>query len=330
MKNPYRFIKIFFPFYLLINSASTYSQNLLNNPESVVFDTTYNRYLVSNWGEVDGKIVQIDSNGNQSYFSTVLESQFKIAGLYVYNNTLLAAAGDAPNAGIAGFNLNTGDTLFFIVLPDVDLPNDITSDTNGIIYVTDYWDDKLYKIENQVPSVIIKGGLGSPNGIYYDKNNHRLLLLSVTGAGYPILAIDPEDASITTIVNTGIPAMDGITADDSGNYYISEWFTDNIYRYDNNFSYPPELFSSGHNDPADIYYDKINNLLSVPNFSSNTVDFIQITTSINENDDGYLPQKFVLHQNYPNPFQQSTTIGYKILNDTKVVLKILRFIWQGS
>ena len=42
------------------------AQNLLNRPESVVFDSVYNRYLVSNW--TNGSIVQIDSNGVQDYF----------------------------------------------------------------------------------------------------------------------------------------------------------------------------------------------------------------------------------------------------------------------
>lgn len=49
-------------------SPCSYAQNLLNNPESVVFDAPRDRYIVSNWG--DGSIIQIDSNGTQSYFST--------------------------------------------------------------------------------------------------------------------------------------------------------------------------------------------------------------------------------------------------------------------
>jgi len=43
-------------------------QNLLNNPESVVYDQSRCRYLVSNWG--DGNIIAIDSLGIQTYFNT--------------------------------------------------------------------------------------------------------------------------------------------------------------------------------------------------------------------------------------------------------------------
>ena len=64
--------------------------------------------------------------------------------------------------------------------------------------------------------------------------------------------------------------------DNEGRIYISEWGGDGVYRYDKDFIEKPVLFSSGHNDPADIYIDKVNNVLVVPNFSSNTVDFIPI------------------------------------------------------
>ena len=53
-----RFIVIIF---LIVISSQVFSQNLLNFPESVVFDQSHNRYLVSN--VYQGKIVEIDSIG---------------------------------------------------------------------------------------------------------------------------------------------------------------------------------------------------------------------------------------------------------------------------
>nr|NQU90434.1 SMP-30/gluconolactonase/LRE family protein [Bacteroidota bacterium] len=232
MTNSGRIVICLLQLFLLLMTSQVHAQNLLNNPESVVFDPSQNRYLVSNWADDDGTIVQIDSNGVQSYFSTTLAGQFKIAGLYMYHDTLLAASGVSPNAGLSAFDLNTGDTLFHIPLPNVGLPNDITSDNNGIIYVTDYWGSKLYKIENRIPSVFISQGMTNPNGMYYDEQNHSLLILSVTGTNSPILAVDPETATITTVVYTGFPALDGITMDNAGNFYISTWGTDAIYKYD--------------------------------------------------------------------------------------------------
>lgn len=267
-------------FFMCLVEVSSNAQNLLNNPESVVYDPEQSRYLISNWG--DGVIVQIDSNGIQSCFSTALQNKFNVAGLYILGDTLLAASGDTLNTdttgkGLTGFNLKTGGIIFHIPIQGIGLPNDITSDENGIIYLTDYWDDKLYKIKNRIPSIYVsKGILGYPNGITYDRINNRLLLLSVGGSGAPILSVDLEDSSVTTVVNTELIGTDGIVMDQAGRIYISEWTNDQIYIYDDDFNNPPVIFSKGHNDPADIYYDEINNLIVVPNFSSNTLDFVPI------------------------------------------------------
>jgi sugar lactone lactonase YvrE len=250
-----------------------YGQNLLNNPESAVYDSINNRYIISNWG--DGAIIQIDSMENQKYFSDTLMHKFKVAGLYINGDTLLAAAGDAPNAGLTGFNLRTDKQIFHIVLPDVGLPNDIAVDMNGKIYVTDYWDDKLYRIDYRTPSIIIEEGLDYPNGLLYDENNDRLIILSVGGEEAPLLSVDLQDTTLSIIIKTGlIGGTDGITMDKEGDFYISEWEGDSIYRLDKNFTEKPVIFSSGHNDPADIYFDVVNNILVVPNFGSNTMDFI--------------------------------------------------------
>jgi len=265
---------------LMLSFQNEYAQNLLNNPESAVFDAPRNRYLVSNWG--DGSIVQIDSNGTQSYFSTELQNKYKVAGLFILNDTLLAASGDTLNTdttgtGLIGFNLETGEIVFHIPIPGIGLPNDITSDKEGIIYLTDYWGNKLYKIENRKPSVFIWQKLNFPNGIMYDEEQDRLLILSVAGTSAPILAVNLPDTTLTVLVEIGFTqGLDGIDMDNEGRFYISEWGGDAVYSFDKNFEEGPVLFSKDHNDPADIYIDKINNVLVVPNFSSNTVDFIPI------------------------------------------------------
>jgi len=273
---------------LLLLSFSNYPQvdsviasnNLLSNPESAVYDSINNRYIISNWG--DGAIVQIDGKGIQSYFSTALQNKYKVAGLYIFGDTLLAASGDTLNSdstgkGLTGFNLTTGEIIFHIPIPGIGLPNDITSDKNGIIYLTDYWGDKLYKIDYRTPSVMIKEGLNYPNGIVYDEVNNRLIILSVGGKEAPLLSVDLKDTSLSIIIKTGLTGgTDGITMDREGNYYISEWGGDSIYKLDKDFNASPKLFSSGHNDPADIYYDKVNNILVIPNFGNNTIDFIPL------------------------------------------------------
>ncbi len=81
--------------------------NLLNNPESVVYDSENNRYLVSNFE--NGCIIQVDSLENQEYFSQGL---VHVAGLHIVGNTLFAASYQGPDAGVVGYDLTTAEMVF--------------------------------------------------------------------------------------------------------------------------------------------------------------------------------------------------------------------------
>ncbi len=52
---------------LILLSSTAFAQ-LLNNPESVAYDPLRNCHYVSNWG--DGRIVKVDSLGEQSIFNS--------------------------------------------------------------------------------------------------------------------------------------------------------------------------------------------------------------------------------------------------------------------
>ena len=291
--------------------------NLLNNPESVVYDSSHNRYLVSNWA--DGNIVEIGSLGTQNYFNTDLD---QAAGLHIVGNVLYVASSNGSNTGIIGIDLTTGEVVYDVDIIEMQLLNDITSDTSGNLYVTDCEADKIFKVrlDNMTYSTYVESGLGYPNGILFDQPNNRLLVLNGEIAGGPIIAVDLTDSSLTTVVNTNLTAIDGITTDQFGNFYFSSWTTDNVYRYDASFTNPPEVISSAHNNPADIFYNQLSNVLAVPNFHSNTVDMIPVTPmEVRENE--YLPSGFRLQQNYPNPFNPVTRIKYEIPQLTNASLK---------
>ena len=76
-----KFTAFLFTLLLLLNSIGfTHAQNLITTPECVVYDAAYNRYLVSCF--YAGKVVAIDSNGNQSYFTEGLPYAY---GSTIYN-----------------------------------------------------------------------------------------------------------------------------------------------------------------------------------------------------------------------------------------------------
>jgi len=213
-------------------------ENLLNNPESVVFDSTHSRYLVSNW--TDGNIIEINNIGKQDYFNTELD---QAAGLHIVGNVLYVASSNGSNTGIIGIELSTGEIVFDVDIPEKQLLNDITSDTSGNLYITDCDADKIFKvsISDTNHSTFVESGLGYPNGIFFDKLNNRLLVLNGELSGGPIVAVDLIDSSLTTIVNTNLTAIDGLTADQYNNFYFSSWTTDKVYKYDTSFTNPPEV-----------------------------------------------------------------------------------------
>ena len=183
-----------------------FSQNLLNNPESIVHDAAYNRYLVSNWG--DGAIVQIDSNGVQSYFNTDFQGNHNFAGLHIAGNRLFASCNFGPDAGLIGFDLGSGQVVSNVDIQGRELLNDITTDTSGYLYVTEYNRHKIFKVNRSTYSysTFVASGLSSPNGILFDETGNRLLVLSEGASGAPILTVSLTDSSLSEMTAMNLAA----------------------------------------------------------------------------------------------------------------------------
>ena len=313
--------KIFYPnkifllsfIFISVFSYITPARNLSNNPESVVYDSVMHRYLVSNVGS--GNIVQINSDGSTSNFSTVLA---RTLGMVIVGDTLYVA----DITGVVGFNLATGNRIRTIPIPGMNVLNDITTDGVGFLYVTDSGNGKIYKvIIEDGTSQTIASGIYWPNGILYDEFSHRLLFC-VFGSNVSIREIDLTNYSVSTIITTNFTDLDGLTIDNENKIYVSSWGSNKVYRYDNAFSSQPQVISSGHNGPADIFFDKINNVLVVPDFNSNVIEFIDIPTNLSQDNAKVIPQDFILYQNYPNPFNPTTKISYQIPAPSFVTLKV--------
>ncbi|UCC43930.1 MAG: SMP-30/gluconolactonase/LRE family protein [Candidatus Zixiibacteriota bacterium] len=257
---------------LILAAGMSNAQNLLNQPESVVFDAARERYLVSN--VFDGNIVQIDSTGTQSYLNTELDF---VAGLHVLGDTLFAASSNGPHAGLVGISLIDGTIIFELAIAGMQLLNDITSDSSGYLYITEYYGGKIYKVrrDDLTYSTFVSSGLSLPNGILFDSVNNRLMVVNEGASGGPIVAVSLEDSSLTTLVVCGLSQADGLTEDSQGFVYISSWASNAVYRFDRTFSGPRETISWGHAGPADICFNKRDNILAIPNFNADSVTFIR-------------------------------------------------------
>jgi hypothetical protein len=177
---------------------------------------------------------------------------------------------------VISFNLVTNDLQRIYPITGSSDLNDITYDNNGYFYITDSYGQKVYKLNmDDGTHSIIASGIYWPNGILYDNVNDYLLMCSF-GSNAPIRSISLDGLSISILISTPYTNLDGLTEDNNGNIYVSSWGSNAIYRYDRDFAQPPLLIADGLSGPADIYFDRVNNIVVIPNFNSNTVDFLDM------------------------------------------------------
>jgi sugar lactone lactonase YvrE len=262
---PMIFRNLLILFAVFMSSCS--AQTLLNNPESVAYDAKRDRFLVSN--KTDGKIIFIDRWKNMSVLNA---SQPSVRGLQIWMGRLYAAGA----LGVSVIDLETGKTKRILRIEGAVFLNDITVSGKGNLYVSDTGSGKIFRIDLSDYSVsVLCSGLLKPNGLLYDAVYDRLLVCYLRTAS-PIEAVDCSTGRVTCIRETGLSDLDGLTRDSEGRIYVSSWASGSIYRFDQNFTQNPELVSSGHNGPADIFIRPIADILVVPNYNSNTVNFISL------------------------------------------------------
>jgi hypothetical protein len=73
---------------------------------------------------------------------------------------------------------------------------------------------------------------------------------------------------VSTLTSTSLANCDGIARDGSGNYYVSAWGTQAIYKFNSTFTGGPALITAGMSNPADIFYNVVQDTLGVPNSGS--------------------------------------------------------------
>jgi hypothetical protein len=265
---------------LLLLSVSAAAQNLLYGPERIIFDYEHNRYIVSNW---QGKnLVQIDSNGVQSQFTTPHGSSRNCGGSIIVGDTLYVASANR----VMGYQLSSEghEVVTDISIAGTTLLNTMAADTSGFLYVSDALPNRIYKISigDYNYSVFLEDDISIPIGLLFDKENNRLL---ATGGSSKIYAVNLEDSTVTLLTATGLPLLDALAMDSAGNCYTTCWDTESVYKLDKDFATPVEVLSSGHNGPAQLFYNQRDHVIAVPNFLSNSVDFINDPYVYDDDDD---------------------------------------------
>ena len=317
--NQFIFISVLF---LASLFNSLFAQNLLFSPECASYDPLGKRYLVSCYQS--GNIVQIDSNNIQSVFlggfGNVLSNT--IHGNIFYFSTITSVLG-------YDISVTPPQQVMNVNIPSSIQLDGMVTDTSGFLYVADFdysgSNDKVFKINlstHALSTFVPPGhGLGSPQDIEYDKENNRLIIANWF-SNSPIQAVSLSDSSVTNIIQYSIGNFDGVARDTSGNLYFTSWTTQKVHKYDKNFSNPPVIVASGFSGPSNLSYNPRGNLLVVPDFNSNSLTFVPLSSTRIRKIEGSVIKDYKLYQNYPNPFNPSTKIKFQINESGFVTLKV--------
>jgi DNA-binding beta-propeller fold protein YncE len=220
--------------------------NELKNPESVAYAPKQNVLFVSN---VDGKPDQKDQKG---FISKVSPSNGSIIEL----NWITGL--NAPK-GIAIFNNNNNNNNSKLYVSDitdlveVDIANgkiikhfnapgsaflnDVASDNQGNIYVSDTITNTIYKLDTNskdntsLQTWLQSPQLNGPNGLHVDNNKNKLIVASLGDMSKPgagIKVVDLKNKTISSLGKEGTTSpfggLDGIESDVAETHY---YVTDN-------------------------------------------------------------------------------------------------------
>lgn len=238
----------------------------LKVPESVFYDALNQVIYVSN---VTGAPTEKDNSGFLSKVSTdgkIITAKW-ITGIHapkgigVVGNLLYVSDIDR----VAEIDIKAGKITRMIEIPGSKFLNDIATDAEGNVYVSDSENSTIHVINQGKAQLLMRSDkLKGINGLYVEKGN------LLAGLENSIVIINLKTKEIKDFIsNTG--GIDGLVPDGNGNYLISDW-TGNIH-----------LVSPGKDkekladttpakvNAADIDYIASKKLLIVPTFSANSV-----------------------------------------------------------
>jgi len=276
--------------------ATAGAEGLFHHPESVVFDTTHNRYLVANFD--DGNIIAMTADGQQSIFASPGGNSL---GSVIVGETLYVT----QLQSVLGFDLATAEIVFNLTIAPNPYLEGITSDGGDYLYIV-HDGGRIYRVRISDLTVTVFADNGINAGlqdIAYDGANNRLLAVGFAVAS-PINAVDLTTAVVTTVVTTPYGQFDGITMDNDGFVYVATHYQDGrVYRYAPDFSGDPILFSGNHDGPANLHYNLRDSVLAVPSIYANVVTLLLDIYKVDSDGDG-LKDAYDNCPNHPNPEQE--------------------------
>ena len=248
----------------------------LNTPESVLYEPTENVLFVSN---IDGKPDEKDGQGFISKVSpingTVIELNW-VTGLNAPKGMALSSDSSklyvSDITDLVEINIVNGQITNRYSAPGSAFLNDVVSDGQGNIYVSDTGTNATYKFDSSnIPSLQIwlqNTELNSPNGLYVDNSTNKLVVASLGGS---LRLVDLANKTISDLgEQVPIGSLDGIEADTSKNlYYVTDWAAGKVYAVNSDGTDYKTLIDLQKQGTADLEFIADKRMVIVPLMQDN-------------------------------------------------------------
>lgn len=231
-------------------------------PESVLPSLQHNVLYISlingaPW-DADGKggVGKLGMDG-KNYDSTFITGLNAPKGMGLYGNKLYVA----DISDVVVVDINQGKIEKKIPIENGEGLNDITIDMNGVVYVSDSKQGKIWRIENEQPALFLDkvDGVNGLKMIGYDL---------YIGAGKDFIKAD-KDKNITKIA-TLPQGIDGIEPVENNDFVVTSW-AGYIYYIGSDGHVQTILDVHDSMNTADIGYYQEKRILYVPTFNAKKI-----------------------------------------------------------
>lgn len=261
-----------------------------STPESVLWDAEQRVWFVSNINggpsdkDGNGFLSRLDRDGAVEALRWVEGGRDGIVlhapkGMALQGDTLWVADIDA----LRGFDRRTGAFRTAIEFGDrATFLNDVTVGPEGMLYVTDTGIhigpdgvthpgmDRVFRIRDGQIEVAAEGEhLEYPNGIVWDAARERLVVVGFNGPTLNALSA----AGRAQAFATGPGGHDGVVVLADGRVAVASWADSTVFAVGDSGT---TVLLRGLEAPADLGYDPARNLLAVPLFNANRVEWWRV------------------------------------------------------
>jgi hypothetical protein len=237
----------------------------LQTPESVLFNAELNIVFVANMGTTlgsktgDGFIAKMNLKGEMTNLKWVTGLNDP-KGMAIWNGELYVSDMDE----LVVIDIKDAKIVAHYPAPDSKFLNDVAVSDNGIVFVSDMKDQRIYALQNRVfSSWLFADKLNLVNGLWCE--NGKLYAGNTS-----VWEINIASKEMKELFNqTG--EIDGLESIGNGNFIFSNW-AGRIYVSDNGKVIKLLDSSEEKLNTADIDYVSEEKLVLVPSFFGNNVD----------------------------------------------------------